>query len=108
LACSDADKKLNEKKSTLGDLEINQYQISLLTSIHDHVDVSKNGKTEHILKVNTGDIDTIFLVVDTLVVKTVKRPVIYEKKDKVFNYFIKIDSTPTIINETIYGYPVSK
>lgn len=107
LSCSDGYKKLNEKKSIIGDLEINQYQISLLTSLRDHVDVSKNGRTEHILKVNTGDIDTIFLVVDTLIIKTVRRPVIYEKKDKVFNYFIKIDSTPTIINDTIYGYPIS-
>ncbi len=59
-------KKLQEKRSTIGDLEINRYQISLITSIHDHVDVTKDGKTEHIIKVNTGDIDTIFLVQDTL------------------------------------------
>ena len=92
LSCSD--KKLNERKSTLDDLEINRYQISLITSIHDHVDVTKDGETEHILKTNTGDIDTILLVQDTLVIKTKRRPVIYEKKDKVFNYFIRIDSVP--------------
>ena len=95
------DKKLDEKKTIIGDLEINRYQISLITSIHDHVEVTKNGETEQILKVNTGDIDTIFLVQDTLVIKTFRRPVIYEKKDKVFNYSIRIDSVRVIINDTM-------
>lgn len=91
MSCND--KKLNETKSTIGDLEINRYQVSLITSVHDHVDVSKDGETEHILKTNTGDINTMFIIKDTLVIKTGRRPVIYEKKDKAFNYFIKIDST---------------
>jgi hypothetical protein len=93
-SCGDDLKKLNERKSVIGDLEINRYQISLITNIHDHVDVTKDGKTEHIIKVNTGDIDTIFLVQDTLVIKTVRHPVIYEKKNTIFNYLIKIDSVP--------------
>ena len=75
--------------------------------MHDYVDVTKDGETKHILKVNRGDIDTIFLLQDTLVVKTIRRPVVYEKKDKVFGYFIKIDSIPTVVNDTIYGYPVA-
>lgn len=94
LSC--ADKKLHEKKSSIGNLEINQYEISLITSVHDHVDVTKEGETEHILKVNTGDIDTIFLLHDTLVIKTVRHPIVYEKKDEVFNYVIKVDSTPIV------------
>ena len=101
LSCADEKpKKLNEKKSTIGILEINRYQISLITSIHDHVEVTKEGKTEHILKVNTGDIDTIFLVKDTLVIKTIRQPIIYEKKDKVFNYVIKVDSVPIVVYDT--------
>jgi hypothetical protein len=71
------DKKLNERKSTPGDLEISRYEVSLLTSVHDHVDVTKDGKTEHILKTNTGDIDSIYLLKDTLVIKTLKSPVVY-------------------------------
>ena len=94
-------KKLNERRSTIGDLEINRYQISLITSIHDHVEVTKNGETEQILKVNTGDIDTILLVQDTLVIKTIRRPVIYNKKDKVFGYLIKIDSVPVVIRDSM-------
>lgn len=95
VSCSDDFKKLKERRSTIGDLEINQYEISLITSAHDHVDVTKDGKTEHIIKVNTGDIDTIFLVRDILIIKTVRHPVIYEKKNSIFNYLIKIDSMPT-------------
>ena len=97
LSC--ADKKLNLRKSTIGDLEINRYQISLITSIHDYVDVTKEGETESIIKTNTGDIDTIFVDQDTIVIKTVRRPLIYEKKDKIFNYFIRIDSVPVVVNE---------
>ncbi|NII24841.1 hypothetical protein HB364_07120 [Pseudoflavitalea sp. X16] len=100
LSCADETKKLNERKSTIGDLEINRYQISLISSLHDHVDVTKDGRTEHIIKVNTDNIDTIFLVKDTLVIKTVRQPVIYEKKDKVFNYLIRIDSMPAAFNDT--------
>jgi hypothetical protein len=94
VSCGNNFKKINERRSAIGDLEINQYQISLISNIHDHVDVTKDGKTEHIIKVNTGDIDTIFLVQDTLVIKTVRHPVIYEKKNTIFNYLIKIDSVP--------------
>ena len=94
LSCADADthKKLNERKFKIGELGINRYQISLITSAHEHVDITKDGKTEHILKANIGDLDTILLVKDTLIIKTYRQPVIYEKRDKVFNYFIKIDS----------------
>jgi len=105
LSCDD--KKLNERKFTLGNLEVDRYQISLLTSIHDHVDVTKDGATEHVLKTNTGNIDSIYLLKDTIVVKTSRWPVIYEKKDKVFGYFVKIDSVPHIIEDTIYGYPAN-
>jgi hypothetical protein len=101
LSC--VDKKLNERKFKFGNIEISRYQISLITSIHDHVDVIKDGETEHILKVNTGNIDTILLINDTLLIKTFRHPVIYEKKDKVFKYFIKIDSMPSLVNDTIYG-----
>ena len=85
VSCGDDFKKLKERRSTIGDLEINQYENSLISNTHDHVDVTKDGKTEHIIKVNTHDIDTIFLVQDTLVIKTVKHPVIYEKKNTMFN-----------------------
>jgi hypothetical protein len=108
LSCSDVNDKLVEKKYKLGDIEVTQYEISLITSAHDHLDVTKDGKTiERILKVNTGAIDSVFLVKDTLVVKTSRWIVIYEKKDKAFNYFIKIDSAPHIVEDTIYGYPVT-
>jgi hypothetical protein len=105
-SCSD--KKLNERRSTLEDLEISRYEVSLLTSVHDHVDVTKDGKTEHILKTNTGDIDSIYLLKDTLVIKTLRRPVVYEKKDKVFGYFVKIDSIRRVVEDTIYGIRVNK
>jgi len=55
-----------------------------------------------------ADIDSIYLVQDTLVVKTQRRPVIYEKKDKAFNYFIKIDTVPHVLKDTIYGNPITK
>jgi len=109
LLLSCADKKLIEKKYKLRDIEVTQYAISLITSIHDHLDVTKDGETiERILKVNSGDIDSVFLVRDTLVVKTKRWPVIYDKKDKAFNYFIKIDSVPHVVEDTIYGGPIAK
>lgn len=104
-----ADKKLFEKKYTFDDIEVTQYAISLITSIHDHLDVTKDGETEErILKVNSGNIDSVFLVKDTLVIKTTRNPVVYEKKERAFNYFIKLDSVPAVVNDTIYGYPVTK
>ena len=97
------DKKLFQKKNSLGDIEVTQYAISLITSTHDHLDVSKNGEIEErILKVNSGDIDSVFLVKDTLLIKTVRHPVIYDKKDRAFNYLIKIDSLQKAVNDTIY------
>jgi hypothetical protein len=106
LSCRD--KKLFEKKFRIGDLEISCYQISSITSVQDHVHVTKDGETEHILNIGCRDIDTIFLKKDTLVIKTVRWPGMYEKKNKVFNYFLKIDSIPAIVNDTIYGYPIAK
>ena len=97
-SCGDDEKKFNERRSLIGDLEINRYRTSLISNTYDHVEVTKDGKTEHILKVNTGDIDTIFGVQDTLVIKTVRHPVIYEKRNNVFNYLIKIDSLPAAVN----------
>jgi hypothetical protein len=71
--------------------------------------VTKDGETiERILKVNSGDIDSVYLVQDTIVVKTQRWPVIYEKKDKAFNYFIKVDSASHAVRDTIYGYPGTK
>lgn len=102
LSCSDVDDKHVEKKYKLGDIEVTQYEISLITSAHDHLDVTKDGKTiARILKVNTGEIDSVYLLQDTLVIKTSRWPVIYEKKDRAFNYFIKIDSAPHIVEDTI-------
>jgi hypothetical protein len=108
LSCSDVDDKHVEKKYKLRDIEVTQYEISFITSTHDYLDVIKDGKTvERILKVNYGDIDSVYLLQDTLVIKTGRWPVIYETKDKAFNYFIKIDSVPHIVEDTIYGYPVT-
>jgi hypothetical protein len=89
------EKKLRQRKFKIGDLEINRYHISLITSGHDHVDLSKGGETVHILKVNEGGIDTLIVVKDTIFVKTERHPIIYKKADTALGYYIKIDSLPS-------------
>jgi len=98
------DKKLDRKKWVAGDLEIDRYQVSRITSLYEQVDVTKDGETVQILTARPGDIDSIFLSHDTLVIQTVRHPDITKDKDRVFNYTIEIDSIPPVINDTIYGY----
>jgi hypothetical protein len=92
-SCLLVDKHLHEKIFKGGDITAKWYQISTITNMHDFVDIERYGWTRRIAKFNTGDIDSVSIKGDTVLIYTEPHPIVYELMAKILECYIKIDSS---------------
>jgi len=84
-------KKLNVKTIKNTEIQILWYDISTVTTIHEHVEVSKDGQTQKIAELNQGGITRIYIHQDTIHLQT-KGGLFYQLDEKAFNYTIVLDT----------------
>lgn len=87
-------KKLDERKIRNSEIEINWYRTSSITTIHEHVEVSKSGEIKKIAELNEGGIEQIKLSSDTIIILTTGTGLFYQLEEQVFNYIVLLDTIP--------------
>lgn len=85
-------KKLDLKSINNDDIEILWYYTSSVTTIHEHVEVSKAGKTHKIAELNQGGIQKIHIDQDTIYIETNGNGLFYSLEPKIFDYTIVLDT----------------
>ena len=93
LSCEEA--HLNERTYEKNGITASSYQISLITSMHDYVDISRWGFTENVFKCSVDHIYDILIDKDTVVIRTREDPYVYKVTGKTLWTYIKIDSSIT-------------
>ena len=97
-SCSSAiaDKHLNEKTFTSGDITVKWYRISEITTIHDFVDIERWGWTKTIMKANTDGIYDISITGDTITIQAINDLLVYDLTARTLNCYINLDTTVTM------------
>ena len=85
-------KKLDEKKIGNNEIEINWYRTSSITTIHEHLEVSKSGTTKKIAELNEGGIERIIIKSDSIIIETKGGGLFYKLNKEVFDYTIVMDT----------------
>jgi len=85
-------KKLDEKKIGNNEIEINWYRTSSITTIHEHVEVSKSGTITKIAELNEGGIKQIKIESDSIIIETKGTGLFYQLDKEVYNYSIVLDT----------------
>ena len=85
-------KKLDEKKIRNSEIEINWYRTSSITTIHEHVEVSKSGAVKKIAELNEGGIEQVKIKSDSIIIETKGTGLFYQLDKEVFNYTIVMDT----------------
>jgi hypothetical protein len=85
-------KALDSKIIQNNEINIHWYATSSITTIHEHVEVSKAEKTQKIAELNQGGIDSIYIHQDTIHIETNGNGLFYTLDKSVFNYTIVLDT----------------
>lgn len=93
LSCEEA--HLNERTYEKNGITASSYQISLITSMHDYVDISRWGHTEMVFKCNADRIYDVLIDGDTAIIRTQEYPLAYKLTSLTLGTYIKIDSSIT-------------
>jgi hypothetical protein len=98
VSCSNiiAEKHLDERTFTNGDIKVIWYRISEISTIHDFVNIERKGRTITIMKANTGGIHDILIRNDTVTIQTMPDLLVYDLKEIGFDYHIILDTSITI------------
>jgi hypothetical protein len=87
-------KRLDEKVIQGGDIEVHWWTTSSITTMHEHVEVIKDGETRKISELNTGGIHDIVIRRDSIIISTSGTGLFYQLDDSVFGYTIDLDTIP--------------
>ena len=98
IIASCTNKKFVRKKVENGDIVVLWYYESYITSKRDFVEVQRGRQMERVMDFNGGNAHLdISIANDTITIREYepKNMIVYSKKDKVFNYVIRYDTTAT-------------
>jgi hypothetical protein len=86
-------KRLDLKTFSSGDIKVNWYRVSTITTIHDYVDIKRRGYEKNVMKANTGGIYSISIKGDTITIQTTRELLVYELVAKTLGCTIKQDTS---------------
>lgn len=92
LSCDD-EVHLHERIYKGNGVTASVYQISLISSMHDYVDISRWGHTEMVFKCNADYIYDVVIDGDTVIIRTQEQPLVYKLTSKALGTYIRIDSS---------------
>lgn len=88
-------KRLDEKVIQDGNIEVHWWTTSSISTMHEHVEVVKDGKTRKISELNAGGIRDIRISRDTIIISTSGTWWFYQLDDSAFGYTVDLDTVPT-------------
>lgn len=85
-------KKLGEKRISDEKIDVSWYKTSSITNFNEHIDVSKEGETMKIVKLNEGIIN-VQIIKSSIIIEThLNKSDFYILKDSVFEYNVVLDT----------------
>lgn len=88
-------KHLDEKQYKGRDFTVTWYRTSSITTVHDHVELSRWKYTDEIMECNEGNIYDIAIANDTITIRATTGILIYDLEAIKNGCYIKVDSTVT-------------
>ena len=85
-------KRLDEKVIQDEHIEVHWWTTSSITTIHEHVEVVKEGETKKISELNAGGIKSIEIRNDSILIHS-GGGLFYQLDDSVFGYRVVLDTT---------------
>jgi len=87
-------KRLDEKVIQNEDIEVHWWTTSSISTMHEHVEVLKDGEARKISELNAGGIHDIVIRHDSIIISTSGTGLFYQLDDSVFGYRIDLDTIP--------------